>query len=115
TMDADAVAELFAEFGAVRCRRMFGGLGIYSGALIFGLVADGEIFLKADAESRARFEEAGSAPFTYTARNGRTTVMSYWRLPGEALDDPERAAEWARLALSAAGRSASAKRRPRRG
>jgi DNA transformation protein len=113
-MDAEAVAELFAEFGPVRCKRMFGGLGIYAGELMFGLVADGEIFLKVDAESRDRFEAAGSVPFAYARRTGRTAVMSYWRLPSVALDDPERAAEWAQLGLDAAERAAAAKP-PRRG
>jgi DNA transformation protein len=93
---------------------MFGGLGIYAGELMFGLVADGEIFLKADATTRERFEAAGSSPFAYARRTGRTAVMSYWRLPSEALDDPERAAEWARLGLLAAERAAAAKR-PKRG
>ncbi len=113
-MDAEAVAELFAEFGEVRCKRMFGGLGIYAGELMFGLVADGEVFLKADGETRERFEAAGSTPFSYARRTGRTAVMSYWRLPSEGLDDPEAAAVWARLGLDAARRAAAAKP-PRRG
>ena len=113
-MDADAVAELFAVFGPVRCKRMFGGLGIYAGELMFGLVADGEIFLKVDETNRPRFEAAGSEPFSYARRTGRTAVMSYWRLPSEALDDPERAADWARLGLDAAERAAAGKRPKRK-
>jgi DNA transformation protein len=45
-MDAAAVAELFAPVLAVRTRRMFGGLGVYSGEAMFALAYDGEIFLK---------------------------------------------------------------------
>jgi DNA transformation protein and related proteins len=114
-MDEEAVVELFEQFGPVHCKRMFGGLGIYAGELMFGLVADGEIFLKIDADSQPRFADAGSSPFSYTRRDGRSAMMSYWRLPSEALDDPERAAEWAKLGLEAARRSAVAKPAKRAG
>jgi DNA transformation protein len=40
--------------------------------------------------------------------------MSYWRVPDSALDDPDEAAGWGRLALEAARRSAAAKKKPRR-
>ena len=37
--------------------------------------------------------------------------MSYWRLPDAALDDPDEAARWGRLAVDAARRSASPRRK----
>jgi DNA transformation protein and related proteins len=43
-------------------------------------------------------------------------AMSYWLLPGEAVDDPSAAARWGRLALEAAsraGRPASGRKRRR--
>ena len=51
-MDAEAIRELFAGFGPVVVRRMFGGAGIYAEGTMFALVADGVIYLKADEPDR---------------------------------------------------------------
>ena len=104
-MDAEGIRELFADILPVRVRRMFGGHGIYDGERMFALEAGGEIWLKADAQSIPRFEAAGSAPFTYV-KQGKPFAMSYWRLPDEALDDPDALQDWTRLAVEAARRGA---------
>ncbi len=67
----------------------------------------------------ARFEAEGVKPFQYEQRSrGKTvTVASYWQMPDRLYDDPEELAQWARLALGAAERSAAAKQartKPRR-
>jgi DNA transformation protein and related proteins len=108
-MHADSISDLFSALGPVRIRRMFGGQGIYRDELMFALEADGELYLKADAETAGLFERAGSSPFTYR-KDGKAATMSYWRLPDTALDDPDEAARWGRLALEAARRSAAAKK-----
>ena len=113
-MEPDAIRDLFASLGPIRIRRMFGGQGIYLGEVMFALAAAGELYLKADAATLDAFRNAGSRPFTYE-RQGRTARLNYWRLPDAAMDDPDEAARWARLALDAARRSsrpAPKKRRP---
>jgi DNA transformation protein len=80
---------------------------------MFALIADDVLYFKADAATRASFEQAGSEPFTYEAR-GRRTVMSYWRAPDEAMDAPEAALPWAREAYAAALRSRAASSTARR-
>jgi DNA transformation protein and related proteins len=104
-MDAEGIRELFADILPVRVRRMFGGHGIYDGETMFALEAGNEIWLKADAQSRPRFEAAGSAAFTYQ-KLGKPFAMSYWRLPDEALDDADALRDWTRLAVDAARRGA---------
>ena len=111
-MDGEAIRDLFASLGPVRTRPMFGGQGIYCGERMFALEAGGEIFLKADAETIPAFRTAGSRPFTFR-KNGASTTMSYWLLPESALDDPDEAGRWGRLALEAAGRSKAPGRRSR--
>jgi DNA transformation protein len=114
-VDAEAIQDLFQDLGQVRIRRMFGGYGIYAGERMFGLAADGEIYLKADETSRPDFEAAGSRPFTYQAK-GRTMTLGYWQMPEDGIDDPSGAARWARLAIEAAARAAASrppKRRPK--
>ena len=103
-MDADGIAELFAAFGPVRCRRMFGGTGIYAGDLMFALEIRGDVYLKADERTRDAFVREGCAPFKFTQR-GRDVATSYWRLPERLLDDPDELAAWAKVALEAARRA----------
>lgn len=100
---------MFSAFGAVSVRRMFGGAGLYAGGVMFGLVFDGLIFLKADAVTARDFEREGSTPFEYATKTGKRAVMSYWRLPDRLYDDPDDLAQWAKRALAAAERKAKPK------
>jgi DNA transformation protein len=109
--DPAYLKEIFSAFGSVSVRRMFGGAGIFADGTMFALVADGDIYFKADEETIPAFRAAGTGPFTYGAK-GRRVVMSYWRLPDRLLDDPDELAEWARAALRVAHRSAAV--RPQR-
>ena len=106
---AEHVLELLGGLGPLRIKRMFGGAGVYRDDLMFALLDDDVLYIKADAESRPAFEAAGSSPFTVEMK-GRTETMGYWRLPAEAADDAEAAERWARLGLEAALRA----RRPKK-
>jgi len=91
-VEPEFINDLFAPFGPVVVRRMFGGAGIYREGLMFALVFDGAIFLKVDAASIPDFEREGSRPFVYTrakspGKIGRAS-LSYWRLPERLYDDP---------------------------
>ena len=101
-MAPDDIVELFSCFGPVSVRRMFGGAGIYADGTMFGLVADGTIYLKAAENNAAMFDREGLAPFTYARGKGEGIVMSYRRMPDRLYDDPEELAVWARAALAAA-------------
>jgi DNA transformation protein and related proteins len=107
-VDPEFIRDLFAPFGPVTVRRMFGGAGIYREGLMFALVFDGAIFLKVDEASIPDFEREGSRPFVYTrakspGKVGRAS-LSYWRLPERLYDDPEELAVWAERALAIAQR-----------
>lgn len=105
----DNLKAVFALFGPVAARRMFGGYGIYHQGLMFALVADDVLYLKADEASMAKFIELGLPPFEYTKGEKRMT-MSYRMAPEDIFDDPERAKEWAVYAYEAALRT----RKPRK-
>lgn len=123
-MSADSshefVCELFRGLGAISVKRMFGGAGVYAEGLMFGLLADEVIYLKADAALKAELTQEGCGPFIWTPANGpragEKVEMGYWRLPDAALDDPDLAAQWGRKALGVARAKASSvkKRRPKR-
>jgi DNA transformation protein len=106
-MDAEAIQELFAEFGSVSVRRMFGGAGVFVDGRMIGLVSRDVIYLKADAETIPAFEREGLAPFSYATKNGEHKLTSYWRMPERLYDDPEELARWARAAHEAALRFAA--------
>jgi len=94
--------------GPVSVRRMFGGAGIYADGVMFGLIADDTLYLKADDATKRDFEAEGLGPFLYEG-GGRTIAMSYWRIPERLLDDPDEMVDWARTALEVARRAAAAK------
>ena len=113
-MDAEAIRELFAEFGPVDVRRMFGGAGIFVDGRMIGLVSRDVIYLKADAETIPAFEREGLAPFSYATKNGEHKLTSYWRMPDRLYDDPEELARWALTAHAAALRVADKNRSTRK-
>jgi len=105
---AGYAVELLGAAGRVVARRMFGGFGVYCDGVMFALIADDVLYLKADALNRPELERAGSAPFTYEAK-GRRTIMAYWRAPDDAMESRELMAPWARSALAAALRARAAR------
>ena len=111
---SDFVIELLAGLGPVRVKRMFGGAGVYVGeGPMFGLIADDTLYLKVDEALKAELAQAGSGPFVWTPnrgpRAGEAIDLGYWRLPEDALDDPDLACAWARKALAVANAKAAAK------
>jgi len=113
-LDPDAIRELFAAFGPLTPRRMFGGVGLFADGMMFGLVTGGVIYLKTDDAIVAEFAAERSAPFSYATKEGSRTLTSYWRLPERLYDDAEELALWARRSLEAARRAASRPRSAKR-
>jgi len=102
---ANHCCELLASVGPCVARPMFGGWGIATDGLTLAIIADlgeGErLYLKTDADTRARFEAAGCQQFIYTAK-GKPMAMNYYTAPEEAMDAAHAMAPWARLALESA-------------
>jgi DNA transformation protein len=110
----DFVKELFAGMGPIQVKRMFGGAGVYAEGLMFGLLADDAIHIRAKDDAMQRELRAeGSGPFIWTPQSGphkgEHIDLGYWRLPDSALDDPDEAAKWGRKALALAKAKAAAK------
>lgn len=105
-MGREEVAELFAAFGSVSLRKMFGGTAIYVGSRIVGMELDDAILIKGDAVTRAELEAAGLVQWAYQhAKTGKDVRMPYWTLPGEALDDQNQLQHLIGLAWAAACRA----------
>ncbi len=106
----DFVREHFVALGPIEIKRMFGGAAIYANGLIFALLDDGVVWLKADETNAPLLVEAGSRQFTFPSKDGQAMTMAYWSLPESAMDDPDEAVAWARGSIDAALRKVAAKR-----
>ena len=102
--------DLMQSIGPVNAKAMFGGYGIFLKGLMFGLIADSILYLKADKETEEGFKAKGLGQFTYKIK-GKELKMSYYQAPAEALEDGKEMNFWAADAYSAAVREASRKRR----
>jgi DNA transformation protein len=98
------VMELFGPFGTIGARRMFGGYGVYLDGLMFAIVSEDMLYLKADELNRVEFEQAGCEIFGY-ARKGKRATLGFFRAPEEAMESPELMLPWARTAYAAALRT----------
>jgi len=107
---ADHVVDLLADFGPCEARRMFGGFGIFHQGLMFALIADGNLYLKADDLSRAQFEARGCEAFGYS-KQGKRYRLSYYTAPEAFFEDGDACREWARSAFDAALRNPAKKRK----
>jgi len=96
--------DMFQEFGQVEAKAMFGGHGIYRGGIIFAIIVDGVLYIKADDKSRALFEENKLHKFSYI-KKGKKYFMPYYAAPEEAIDDKDELYYWAGKGYEAALRS----------
>ena len=94
----DYVLDQLTTLGTVRAHNMFGGHGLYRGPEFFGIVHQGRLYFRTDARTRLDYIARGMSPFQ---PNPRQTLVSYYEVPAEVLDDTEILAGWARAALSA--------------
>lgn len=101
----DYTVELLEKLGPVQSRSMFGGWGLYFGGRMFGLIAEGQLFLKVDDVTKPDFQAAGCRPFVYEGA-GKSVEMGYWLPPADAADDAYALLPWARKAVAAAERAA---------
>jgi len=59
------VVDLMQTIGPVSAKYMFGGYGLFLEGLMFGLIADSVLYLKADKETENEFKAKRLEKFTY--------------------------------------------------
>ena len=97
--------------GPVVSKRMFGGIGLYSDALFFGLIDDDILYFKVDDLTRPGYLSAKSKPFD-PYKDGNAS-MSYYSIPAEVLEDTDELKLWAAASVEAARRKAQDKENTR--
>ena len=100
----DHLGEVFEQFGEIKTRKMFGGHGIYHDGVMFALVADDILYLKADDSIAPYFESEGLPQFEYD-KGDKIVKMSYYRAPDDIYDEPAQALLWARRSFEVAFRT----------
>ena len=83
----DFVLDQLSALADVRARAMFGAHGLYQGEHFFGILDEGRLFFKTNAQSQTEYLRRGMEPFTYESK-GRTLTMSYHEVPPEVLENP---------------------------
>ena len=72
---------LLSGLGPVTIRNMFGGAGVYADGVMFAILVDDVLYLKADESSQRAFESEGMGPFTYRPAGKGPVAMRYWEVP----------------------------------
>ena len=91
----DFVKDLLGGFGPVTIRNMFGGAGVYADGVMFAILVDDVLYLKADEASRQAFASEGMRPFTYRSAGKDPVSMPYWEVPPRLLEEPDELVSWA--------------------
>jgi len=94
----DYVLDQLSALG-ITARRMFGGHGLYRGDEFFGILHRDRLYFRTDEHSRADYHARGMEPFR---PNPKQTLVSYYEVPADVLDDSELLTNWARAALGTA-------------
>jgi DNA transformation protein len=92
------ITEWLAPLGEITARSMMGGHVVYCNGIVFALVADGLLYLKADASTRPNFQALGLKPFKPFP--DKESVMGYYPPPPEFFEDADVMLEWGRAAVA---------------
>jgi DNA transformation protein and related proteins len=95
--------------GAVTCRPMFGGYGLYKDGAFFGIVFAGRLYFRTTAKTVAQYHERGMQPFR---PNAKMTLQTYYEVPVEIIEDLEQLSAWAEQAAAEDTASAGRRRGP---
>ena len=101
------LAERLAVLGEITHRPMMGGYTLYCGGIVFAIVADNQLYFKADKVNKPEFEAAGMKAFKPFA--DKDMVMSYYSAPPEVFEDDDAVRRFGGSALAAGQRSAAKK------
>jgi DNA transformation protein len=116
----DYVLEQLAALAALRPNRMFGGIGLYSDGVFFGLIDDDTLFFKTNDSNIAAYRERNMPRFMPFPDRPEAEI-GYHQVPADVIEDAETLVAWARqsiqvqLALQAAKPKRKSKPRKRAG
>ncbi|MFT5780504.1 MAG: DNA transformation protein [Crocinitomicaceae bacterium] len=90
-LSAQLLLDKLSSIDGITTKKMFGGHGVFQDGKMFGLVnTKGEIFLKANEETRDEYESKGSI---------KHSKMPYFTIPDEVINDLDKFLIWAKKAI----------------
>src|SRR6187431_1552312 len=102
------VIEQLATLPAVSTRRMFGGLGLYSGEWFFALIDDDVLYFKVDDVNRDDYTSRGMKAFMPFP--GQPS-LGYFQVPEDVIEEAEDLTRWARRSVEVAQRAGLKKKK----
>jgi DNA transformation protein len=93
----DFVLDQLRDLDHLECRAMFGGYGLYRDETFFGIMHGGRLYFRTDPSSRRTYTELGMGPFR---PNARQTLKSYYEVPADLVEEPQRFVAWAEAAVA---------------
>jgi len=106
----DFVRDQLQPWAPVVAQRMFGGFGLYRGAVMFAIIAGDTLYFRTDEGNRPAYEDAAMPPFRYE-RAGRRVALRYHEVPAAVLEETDELSDWAAAAYVAALRGAAPRQR----
>lgn len=103
------VLEQMAEISGISKRAMFGGFGIYRDGLMFALIADEDLYFKANDWLADEFIARALPPFMFESK-GKTMALKYYRAPESVFEEAEQMKLWADKAYLCALRNVAGKK-----
>lgn len=93
----DFVLEQLACLPGLRCKRMFGGEGLYYGEQFFGIAHGGRLYFRTHADTLQDYLHHHAAVF---APSEKQVLKNYHEVPAEILEDAEQLTTWANKAAN---------------
>ena len=92
----DFILEQLAKLDGLRCKRMFGGYGLYCGEQFFGIVFDGQLYFKTNPDTLPEYLAYHAPVF---APSEKQILKNYREVPADILEDSVLLLLWARKAV----------------
>ena len=105
------ILDQLAALPALNTRRMFGGVGLYSGESFFALIDDDVLFFKVDDSNRHDYVSRGMKAFMPFP--GQPS-LGYYQVPPDVIEEAEELARWARRAVEVAMKKGRLKPAPQK-
>src|SRR4029079_8833776 len=91
----DFILDLLGPLDPV-ARRMFSGVGLFHGGVMFGLLVRDTMYLRVDDATRERFESAASRPFSSRRGEREVSLSAYYGVPEDLMARQDELLQWAR-------------------
>jgi DNA transformation protein and related proteins len=99
---AEFIKEQLATVSALATTRFFGGIGLTSDGVQFGMMMGDLLYFVVDNTTRPHYQQQGSNCFSYSTKKGVVNVNRYFEVPAQAIEEPDQLVALATEAIAVA-------------